>query len=29
MICINDSIDLAQPGFAVMPGIEGATFEPG
>jgi phosphoribosyl 1,2-cyclic phosphodiesterase len=26
---INETIGLAQPGFAVMPGIEGATFEPG
>ena len=26
---IDKSIDLAQPGFAVMPGMEGATFEPG
>lgn len=26
---INESIGLAQPGFAVMPGVEGATFEPG
>lgn len=25
---INSSIGLAQPDFAVMPGIEGATFEP-
>lgn len=25
---IHASIDLARPGFAVMPGIEGATFEP-
>jgi phosphoribosyl 1,2-cyclic phosphodiesterase len=26
---INETIGLAQPGFTVMPGIEGATFEPG
>ena len=26
---INETIGLAQPGFAVMPGIEGASFEPG
>lgn len=26
---INETIGLAQPGFAVMPGVEGATFEPG
>lgn len=25
---INSSIGMAQPGFAVIPGIEGATFEP-
>lgn len=25
---LTKSIDLAQPGFAVMPGMEGATFEP-
>lgn len=28
-ILFNNSIDLAQPRFAVMPGMEGATFEPG
>ena len=26
---ITETIGLAQPGFAVMPGVEGATFEPG
>lgn len=26
---LTKSIDLAQPGFAVVPGMEGATFEPG
>ena len=26
---INKSIGMAQPDFAVMPGVEGATFEPG
>ena len=26
---INNSIDLVKPGFAVMPGVEGAIFEPG
>ena len=26
---IKDSVHLAHPGFAVIPGIEGATFEPG
>lgn len=25
---IHESIDLARPGFAVIPGMEGATFEP-
>lgn len=26
---IKDSVHLGQPGFSVLPGIEGATFEPG
>ncbi|HET9588817.1 MAG TPA: hypothetical protein VFO91_08515, partial [Anaerolineales bacterium] len=25
----NDAIELAQPGLTVIPGMEGATFEPG